>query len=315
MSDEQDANAPELYRRFRPQKFSELIGQEEAMKALAEMGKSGKIPHVLLLQGPSGTGKTTAARILRKRLDCSDIDTREINASDERGIDMVRDIIATMPLAPSGGKCKVYIIDECQLLTQEAQSSLLKPLEDTPAHVYIFLLTTDPQKLKKAILTRATVLVFKKLDEAGLVALVNRTLPSLPGVALDAEVVAKIAEAADGSARKAMVILHAVSGLKTKDEQLKTITSASDSTVTSFQLVQAVNRQGVTWGTLAGLLKEVETTGDEPESIRRAILGYARKVLLSSGSSHAADVINAFKYNYFESGAAGLAVDCYNLTH
>ena len=228
---------------------------------------------------------------------------------------MVRDIISTMFLAPSAGKCRVYAIDECQSLTPEAQSALLKPLEDTPGHVYFFLSTTDPQKLKKAIITRATVLVFKKLDEGGLIALVNRTLPQLPGVALDAEVIAKIAEAADGSARKAMVILHAVAGLKTKDEQLKTITSASDSTVTSFQLVQAVNRQGVTWGPLAGLLKEVETTGDEPESIRRAILGYARKVLLSSGSSHSAAVIDAFKYNYFDAGAAGLALDCYNLTH
>lgn len=105
--------AVELYRKYRPSSFKEMVGQKDAIKSLNEMGKAGKIPHVIMFTGPSGTGKTTLARILAKKLECSPIGFTEINSAECRGIDNVRDIQKQMGAAPLEGKVKIWLIDEC----------------------------------------------------------------------------------------------------------------------------------------------------------------------------------------------------------
>src|SRR5690606_3369465 len=109
----------------------------------------GDIPHAMLFTGPSGCGKTTLARILRVKLRCSDNDFQEINAADFRGIDSIRSMRQQVGAAPLGGDSRIWLIDEAHSMTADAQNAFLKLLEDTPRHVYFFLATTDPQKLKK----------------------------------------------------------------------------------------------------------------------------------------------------------------------
>jgi DNA polymerase III gamma/tau subunit len=108
-----EPNAVELYRKYRPTKFSEVVGQSDAVKTLVDMGKRKALPHFILFTGPSGCGKTTIARILRQKLKCSDSDFSEVNAANDRGIDMVRDIEKKMNYAPIGGKCRLWLCDEC----------------------------------------------------------------------------------------------------------------------------------------------------------------------------------------------------------
>ena len=102
-----------MYRKYRPEKFSEVIGQAEAIAMLQEFGKRGAVPHCLLFTGNSGTGKTTLARIMRKKMKCGDRDYQELNTADFRGIDMVREIRQRMGLAPMEGKVRVWLVDEC----------------------------------------------------------------------------------------------------------------------------------------------------------------------------------------------------------
>jgi len=140
-------DAVELYRKYRPTKFSQVLGQREAIATLANMGKRRAVPHCLLFTGPSGVGKTTLIRILREKLGCKEHDYVEINAAEARGIDTIRDIQRRLTLSPLSGRCRVWAIDECHRLTTDAQSALLKILEDTPPTAYFMLATTEPNKL------------------------------------------------------------------------------------------------------------------------------------------------------------------------
>ena len=144
----------ELYKKYRPKNFKRIVGQPTITEQLTSMTRSNQFPHSSLFSGPSGCGKTTLARIMRNKLDCGDQDFQEVNCADFRGIDMVRDIRNRMNLAPIGGECRVWLIDEAHQLSSQAQNAFLKILEDTPSHVYFMLATTDPQKLIPTIRTR-----------------------------------------------------------------------------------------------------------------------------------------------------------------
>ena len=215
----------ELYKKHRPTNFKQIIGQQEAIRTLTEMGKNGSIPHTILLSGPSGCGKTTIARILKTKLKCSDNDFYEINAADSRGIDTVRDIRQRMFLAPIGGECRIWLVDESHQLTSQAQQSFLKILEDTPKHVYFFLASTEPNKLLKTIITRSTEIKLRELTEKELVELVNRTVKD-EDKKISEDIVKKMADLADGSARKALVLLHQIISVDNKEQQSEILQKA-----------------------------------------------------------------------------------------
>lgn len=301
----------ELHLEERPTTFKQVVGQPDAIRQLAGLAKGeGGLPHCLLFTGPSGCGKTTLARIVRRKLKCGDRDFFEVNAAENRGIDMVRGIQQRAGLAPLDGKARVWLIDECHQLTADAQGAFLKLLEEPPEHVYFMLATTDPQKLRKAIRTRATEVKVRDLTAAETATLVRRVAGD-HDMELDTEVVGKLADVADGSARKALVLLQQVAGIPDSEAQIKAL-EKSDSKQAAIEIARAL-MGGKPWATIAKIIKEVD---EEPESLRWMVLGYFSSVALGGGkgAAKAVAIMEEFQDNYFDTKRAGLIMSCYRAT-
>lgn len=305
-------NDTELYRKYRPTSFKQVVGQDDAVKVLQGFLGNGGLPHALMLTGPSGCGKTTIVRILKTHLDCGDTDFYEINAADTRGIDTVRDIRNRMTLASVGGSSRIWLIDEAHKLSSDAQTCILKMLEDTPSHVYFMLATTDPGKLLKTIHTRCTEVKLGLLTSSQVEKVILRVC-KLERKELSEEVVSRIVEVAEGSARKALVILGQVIHLGSEEEQLDAV-QKSDSRAQALDLCRLLLNPRSKWAEAAAILKELE---DDPESVRRMILGYMTTVLLSGGkfAPRANLVIGRMEDAFYNSGKAGLVSACYDLIH
>ncbi|MFA5131871.1 MAG: DNA polymerase III subunit gamma/tau [Candidatus Paceibacterota bacterium] len=153
-----------LYRKYRPQSFDDVVGQEQLVTLLSSAIKQNKIAHAYLFCGGRGTGKTTVARIFAKDIGCNPEDIIEIDAASNRGIDEIRELREAVRTAPFSSLYKVYIVDEAHMLTKEAANALLKTLEEPPSHVIFILATTDPDKLPQTIVSRCQKVVFKSPD-------------------------------------------------------------------------------------------------------------------------------------------------------
>ncbi len=171
-----------LYRKYRPKKFEDVVGQTAIIKTLTNSVLNNKITHAYLFTGPRGTGKTSVAKILAKIVNCENLngvevcnkcvsctqtqntDIIEIDAASNNGVDEIRDLRDKVNLVPSYGKYKVYIIDEVHMLTISAFNALLKTLEEPPKHIIFILATTDPLKIPNTILSRCQRYDFKKIS-------------------------------------------------------------------------------------------------------------------------------------------------------
>src|SRR3990167_7392299 len=158
-----------LYRKYRPQSWEEIIGQEHIVRTLTNALKLGRVNHAYLFSGPRGTGKTTIARLLAKSVGCSNLDLLEIDAASNRGIDEIRQLRDGIKFAPTAGKYKVFIIDEVHQLTKEAFNALLKTLEEPPAHAIFILATTEVHKVPETILSRVQPFAFRRLTVAEII--------------------------------------------------------------------------------------------------------------------------------------------------
>ncbi len=218
-------------RKYRPQKFSDVVGQEAIVTALKNALLKGKIPHALLFSGVRGVGKTTTARILAKALNCENpendgepcnicsqckeitngysMNVIEIDGASNRGIDDIRELRENTIYSPLGGKFKVYIIDEVHMLTNEASNALLKTLEEPPPHVIFILATTEPQKVIPTIKSRCQHYVFKKLQNITIVEQLKK-IASFENINYNEEALYLIAEASEGSIRDAESIFDQI---------------------------------------------------------------------------------------------------------
>jgi DNA polymerase III subunit gamma/tau len=218
-----------LYRKYRSQTFADLVGQDAASRALQGAIVSGRVAHAYLFSGSRGTGKTSAARLLAKSLNCtgrprdsaepcnrcqsclevtagSALDLIEIDAASNRGIDEIRDLREKVNLAPALGPYKVYIIDEAHMLTEPAFNALLKTLEEPPAHVVFVLCTTDAQKIPLTVIGRCQQFVFRRHSEEQIVSRLTH-IASEEKVQVDPDAMRLIARTAQGSMRDAVGLL------------------------------------------------------------------------------------------------------------
>lgn len=198
-----------LYRKYRPQKFSEVVGQEHIVAVLSASLKQGKIGHAYLFHGSRGTGKTSVARILAKALQTSDKDIYEMDAASNRGIEEVRALREAVHTLPFDSAYKVYIIDEFHMMTREAFNALLKTLEEPPSHVIFILATTEFHKLPETIISRCETHHFKRpADEDVRKVLVK--VAKAEGYSLDKDSLNLITLLGEGSFRDALGTLQKV---------------------------------------------------------------------------------------------------------
>lgn len=302
----------ELYRRHRPRSWDDLIGQDEAVKFFRGKLVKGTLPHALLLVGSSGTGKTTAARILRRELGCGKADYSEINCARSASMEMVQDIDRALHLAPMSGKCRVWYLDEAQSMSRVgfAQQAMLKMLEDVPEHVYFVLAAMDPGKLHRAVLTRCQRVDFRPVAPPLLRKLVADVLAK-EKAELEDEVLDRLAAAADGSPRMALQLAEKVLELDGAAERLKALAEA-DTKGKAWELVRAlVVEPAAKWDKVAAILRDLE---DDPETLRRQVLGLAAKVLSDGGRlGRAYQCLVIFETPFYETGKPGLWRACYEL--
>ena len=297
----------ELYKQHRPRALRAVIGNEETVGTLLCMIETNTLPHTIMFSGPSGCGKTTLARILRDMLDCGPMDFKELNCSDFRGIDTIREIARTMTLAPVGGACRIFLLDEVHQLSRDGQHASLKILEDTPNHVYFFLCTTDPHKLLKTILTRCCHLPVRLLRDEELVKLLKRVAKK-EKLKLSKDIIDDIANFADGSARQALVLLDRIRHVPRK-KQAKALAQKAGEKTQAIDLCRALIKHRP-WNEITAILRDLK---DDPESTRWAVLGYARAVMLSKPNPTAYDIICAFENHFYDSKAPGLIRACYEV--
>jgi DNA polymerase-3 subunit gamma/tau len=305
-----------LYQKYRPQSFDEMIGNESSINTLQRMLKKDSHSHTYLFSGPPGTGKTTTARIIAKELGADEMDIREINSANSRGIDTAREITQSIRLLPMNGNCIVYILDEAHRWTADFSNALLKPLEDCPNHVYFIICTTEPNKIIKAIQSRCTHIKFSSLKSDEIIVLLKR-VNKLEALNMDKEVLSDIADNCEGSPRNALVLLEKVSSASNEKEISDIIKSGNynDEDIEIIELARALLNDKNQWRDIASILKKLQENGkmDNPETIRYMVLGYMNSVLISGKMlKRAAIAIEAFSENTYNSGKAGITLACIN---
>ena len=270
----------EIYRKYRPNTLDEMVGNEATIKSLKKELENGS--HTFLMTGPAGCGKTTLARIMAKEVGAGPLSIHEINSAENRGIDTAREVMEQMRFNPSDGEAIVWIFDECHQWLAPVQNAFLKALEDTPAHCYFFLCTTDPQKLIAPLKTRCSIINVKPLTNEEMLYLLKRTARQ-EKIKIGNEVYERICEIAQGGGRKGLKLLAKVIYLDTDEERLEVLKAGEDNeTEESIELCRALCKK-TNIKTLFSLLKNIDTS--DPEKVRQGVMGYMNACLLKGAVS------------------------------
>ena len=289
-----------IARKYRPQKFEDVVGQEHVSQTLANAIKAGRIAHAYLFCGPRGTGKTTMARIFAKALNCTggpkadfdvadpkcqeiadgrSLDVIEIDGASNNGVDQVRELRDTCRFAPASSKFKIYIIDEVHMLSTAAFNALLKTLEEPPAHVKFLFATTDPEKVLPTILSRCQRFDLRRIP-ANLIVKQLGYIAKEEGVEIDGGALFAIARAADGGMRDAESTLdQLISFCGNKIEEADVLSMFG---LTAQSQLLALS-QGVLAGEVDGALRELNTLAKSGKDLGRLLsdlLSHIRNLMI-----------------------------------
>jgi DNA polymerase-3 subunit gamma/tau len=289
-----------LARKFRPQTFEDVAGQEHVVKTLRNAIGQGRVAHAFLFAGPRGVGKTSVARILAKSLNCekgpaaipcnvcsncreitdgSSLDVREIDGASNRGIDEIRELRENVKFAPAAARYKIYIIDEVHMLTREAFNALLKTLEEPPAHVIFIFATTENHKVPATILSRCQCYDFRRISLKEIAANLGRVAQA-EKIQISPTALSWIAEAGDGSMRDAQSIFDQVisyAGMSINDNDVEEILGLVDRKYL-FRLSEAVLQRNA--GACLLILEEAYLAGMDMKHFYQVLLKHFRNMLL-----------------------------------
>jgi len=295
-----------LARRYRPQTFSDVVGQETIVRTLQNAIEEKRIHHAYLFSGVRGVGKTTAARILAKALNCEhgptiepdntcticreitegiDMDVREIDAATYTGVDNIRELRDTTQFQPARDRYRIFIIDEAHMLSTGAWNALLKILEEPPPHVIFMFATTEIHKVPQTIISRVQKMLLRKITLEELIERLVEICAS-EGIDADRNALEIVARRGEGSARDALSLLDqiiAFSGRKVTAEDVSTILGLSD--ITFFARIVSLIGEGNHGGILEAL-QEAAEGGRDFRMLYRDLLNFVRNLLLVSGGAN-----------------------------
>jgi len=279
-----------LYRKYRPQSWDEVIGQEHVVRTLTNALKLNRVSHAYLFSGPRGTGKTTIARLLAKSVGCADLDLIEIDAASNRGIDEIRELRNGIKFAPTAGKYKVFIIDEVHQLTKEAFNALLKTLEEPPAHAIFILATTEAHKVPGTILSRVQQFAFRRLTIAEIIRKLQKIVEA-EKIKIDENAVRLIAAYAGGSYRDAESMLEQLRVWNDKiimKEDIEELLGAVD-----FEKVKAMTDYLNNAGAKEAIdyVGSLTEGGTDLEMFAKALINHLRKIMLVKVDSSLASLM------------------------
>ncbi len=305
-----------LYRRYRPARFSDFVGQEAVIRTLKSQVTSGRIAHAYLFCGTRGTGKTSAAKVFARAVNClhpedgepcgtcevcralageGSLDILEIDAASNNGVDEIRDLREKVKYPPQSGRYRVYIVDEVHMLSAGAFNALLKTLEEPPAYVVFILATTEPQRLPATILSRCQRFDFGRIPAQQIAARLKQALEE-DGVPCEDAALARIARAAEGGMRDAWSILDMALGYAQEDGRgvtealvLHVLGAADRQTLFRFAdaLIGADARAALTQ------IDETLRAGREAQVFARDVSAHLRALMLADvcGEEHAAELL------------------------
>jgi DNA polymerase-3 subunit gamma/tau len=286
-----------LARKWRPQTFEAVVGQDAITQTLKNALASGRIAHAYLFAGPRGIGKTTTARLLARALLCAErtgpepcgkcfvctdaqpVDLIEIDAASNRRIDDVRTLRENVKYAPSRGRYKIYIVDEVHQLTADSFDALLKTLEEPPAHVVFILATTDPRDLPPTILSRVQRFDFRPITHAALLASLEKILVE-EKVPYEADALPAVVRAAEGSLRDALSLLD--TAIAYGNGRLEAATTATLLGVTASREVRAFAAALLGHDTVSAVesIDRAARDGDDVQAFARDAIELLRRVLV-----------------------------------
>lgn len=279
-----------LYRKYRPQNFTEVLGQDAIVKSLESSLKSGNISHAYLFAGSRGTGKTSVARIFARELGVSVNDIYEIDAASNRKIEDMRELLAGVSTLPFDSKYKVYILDEVHMFTKEAWNALLKTLEEPPKHVIFILATTELHKVLDTIKSRCQVFEFKKPTVDILKQMLIAGAKS-EGVSFDDESLELIAHHGDGAFRDTWGVFERVlqsSGKKITSDDVTRVLSKPHN-VLVVDLLKAIHNKDL--DSSVDLIHQVHDQGYAMDDFLEHLIEHIRIVLLFRFAPKFADTV------------------------
>src|SRR5437762_3352703 len=311
-----------LARKYRPQRFSDIIGQETVVRTLQNAIEQQRIHHAYLFSGVRGIGKTTVARILAKAVNCAsgpatepdnkcticseitegiDLDVREIDAATYTGVDSIRDLRDVTQFQPARDRYRIFIIDEAHMLSQGAWNALLKLIEEPPEHVIFMFATTEMQKVPATILSRVQKFTLRKITLEELVGRL-RQIAKAEGIEADEAALEIVARRGEGSVRDALSILDqiiAFSGRSISSADVATVLGLSDTNFFArlMTLVSEGDHRGI-----VEALQEAAESGRDFKLLYRDLLNFVRNMLLISAGGKpdvagAEEVAGKFSYS------------------